>query len=140
MIKMTPLIIELVLWYHTRVSEHPNVAGSEVAPAYREGLDALIANGVIEMDPRAKGLVVGAVNIENTVGSAHRLTERGEKFVEMLLNTPLPTMEWIDPRRGADVVRLGIVEHVMEHIREESRKGKIVLHINGVEGLRNIRR
>lgn len=31
--------------------------------------------------------------------SGYRLTDRGEKFLQMILDTPYPEMEWLDPRK-----------------------------------------
>lgn len=76
---MTPLHIELVLHYHAIPEQHPR----HNAPAVIKYTRDLLAVGLIE---------------EHSSASGYTTTLRGEAYIRMLLNTPLPEVRYVDPR------------------------------------------
>lgn len=83
---MSPLEIDIVLWYHTRAVDYRD--GDFSAPAVRQTIDAFKgALGLLELFPDG----------ERPTGDCrtYRLTERGRAYVTALTALPLPTCQWV---------------------------------------------
>jgi predicted transcriptional regulator len=78
----SPLQIKLLLKIHTTQTLKPNDIPSEI---HRNELKYFITNGLVE---KVEG-----------INHTYALTDKGVAFIEMLLNTPLPELKWIDPRK-----------------------------------------
>ena len=84
---MTPLEIEILLWYHCRAADYRD--GDFSAPAVRDTIDNFRDHlGLIE-------------NRENgrcgDYPCTYRLTDRGEAYVGALKAVPLPVKTWVMP-------------------------------------------
>jgi len=77
----SPLQIKLLLKIYTTQTLKPNDIPAEI---HKSELQYFITNGLVE-------------KVEK-INHTYALTRKGEAFIEMLLNTPLPTLKWIDPR------------------------------------------
>lgn len=77
---MTPYEIKLILHWHSVVDRF----AYDHAPIYGPTMARMISDGLIKKRDDDDRLYV--------------TTERGEKFVEMLCETPLPENRWLDPR------------------------------------------
>lgn len=86
---MSPLEIEILLWYRARGTDFRD--GDFRAPAVREAIDRFRDKD----DLLEKGL--------QTPGSyaAYRLTDRGNAFVAAILALPLPICRWEIPEAEA---------------------------------------
>lgn len=76
---MTPNDIEILLHYYTTPEPHERVS----APAVIKAIKNFRQRGILEDSDNPSGL---------------RVSEKGEKLVEMLCETPDPINVWIDPR------------------------------------------
>lgn len=79
----SPSDIEVLIWYHARVEPHER----HDAPAVSTARLRFLEDGVIEPC--------------DSSGSGYRTTERGRKWLRMILATPYPVQAWIDPREAA---------------------------------------
>ncbi len=77
----SPLQVKLLLKIHTTQTLKPNDIPSEI---HKNELQYFITNGLVEK--------------VKDINHTYALTYKGEAFIEMLLNTPLPTLKWVDPR------------------------------------------
>jgi len=77
----SPLQIKLLLKIHTTQTLKPNDIPAEV---HKSELQYFITNGLVE-------------KVEK-INHTYALTHKGEAFIEMLLNTPVPILKWVDPR------------------------------------------
>jgi len=78
---MTPLKIEMLLWYYSRVEDYRE--GDFSAPAVREAIDSFLADGLLMLSdavPRTR---------------SYCLTDRGEAYVKHLMAIPLPVAVWV---------------------------------------------
>lgn len=83
---MTPLEIDIILWYHTRAVDYRD--GDLSAPAVREAVDRFRdVDGLLELRPPT-----GSGDFRT-----YRLTERGQAYVDALIMTPLPICQWVIP-------------------------------------------
>jgi hypothetical protein len=85
---VTPLEIDIVLWYHTRAVDYRD--GDFSAPAVREIIDNF----------RERDQLLEAIPDTGRASGDHRtyrLTERGDVFVRALTSLPLPMCQWIIP-------------------------------------------
>lgn len=88
---MSPLQIEILLWYHARACDFRD--GEMTATAVRDAIDNFLKGD----------------NLLEPIGSArnagdhrtYRLTARGEFYVEALMTLPLPICRWEIPQRTA---------------------------------------
>lgn len=80
--KRTPNLLEVLLHYHVSPDPHPRID----APAVQGAIDAMLHEGILQSDLSRD--------------SQYALTERGEVWLKMLLDTPLPIRleVWVDPR------------------------------------------
>lgn len=78
--KWRPIDLDFFLHCHYACDPHPR----KNAPAYQEAARALFMKGLIVAD--------------HSTGNNYATTERGQKWLEMILATPLPELRWIDPR------------------------------------------
>lgn len=83
---MTPLCLDILLWYHCRAADYRE--GDFSAPAVREAIDRF----------------VGTLNLLETVPPpnmagyrTYRLTPRGQAYVDHVLSIPLPVCRWEIP-------------------------------------------
>lgn len=83
---MTPLEIDILLWYATRAVDYRD--GDFTAPAVREAIDSFRDDlGLIEpleVDARGSGEL-----------QSYRLTARGRAYVDALTSLPLPICRWV---------------------------------------------
>jgi len=77
---ITPGDIEVLLHYHTNPAPHPR----RDTPAVKEATKRFVCEGLIELDDKKQYI------------TTYITTDRGEAFVKVLCNTPLPTQAWID--------------------------------------------
>jgi len=80
---MTPLEIDIVLWYGTRALDYRD--GDLNAPAVRDAIDAFTKGevGLLELDP------------DRHLNRTYRLTARGRAYFNALCALPLPTCQWV---------------------------------------------
>ncbi len=76
--RWTPLHLELILHYRTKAGPFPQAAASAVVSYTKE----LLAHKLIEPANDKSG---------------YASTARGDAFVEILCNTPLPVQKWVAP-------------------------------------------
>lgn len=78
---MTPFELEVLMHHH--ISSAPFPRQSET---YDETISKFVMGGICETTK------IG--------GSPKKVTilPKGEKWIEMILSTPMPTMMWVDPR------------------------------------------
>jgi len=89
---MTPLQIEILLWYHSRMTDFRE--GDFSAPAVRAAIDAFRdETKLIETIPREK--------LATNVNYTYRLTDRGRAYVDALMTLPLPVCRWEIPASAA---------------------------------------
>jgi len=79
---MTPLHIRLMLHYYAIASEYEPLE----AKATQEYLTELVNDGLLKY------------RVPNDYTNSYEATERGKIWVQMILNTPYPQQEWVDPR------------------------------------------
>lgn len=82
--RMSPSDLELLLHYYHSPDEHERVS----APAIHAGLIHFLGAGILKSRPE----------MNEPWTSSYQVTERGEKFLAMVLNTPYPEHVWADPR------------------------------------------
>lgn len=91
---MTPLGIDIVLWYYSRAVDYRE--GDFAAPAVREAInefrDALNLLEVIPVDGKPR-----------SEHRTYRLTERGRAYVSALIMLPLPVCQWVIPSPATTV-------------------------------------
>lgn len=76
---MTPSDLEVLLHYYTISSPHPR----QTAPAVREAIDRYTYDGILVRVPLV---------------DVFRVTPKGTAWLQMILATPYPREQWIDPR------------------------------------------
>jgi len=74
-----PVEVEVMLYYHVFPDEHPRRNTKAVA-------EALVRFVHLDM------------LFWHTADRTHKITPRGRKWVEMILDTPFPVQSWEDPR------------------------------------------
>jgi DNA-binding PadR family transcriptional regulator len=79
---MSPSDLELLIHCHACPAPHPRLH----APAIQAGLKRFLAAGVIEYETSERK------------GSGYMTTEKGQKWLKMILDTPYPEHRWVDPR------------------------------------------
>ncbi|SRR5258708_18365750 len=103
---MSPLQIEILLHYNSRVDDYRN--GDHNAPAVREAFDwfvrELLLEPVATMTLCKAGLKPEPGRVyfaEKLPTPKYRVTERGRAYVESLCMTPLPQRRevWVTPER-----------------------------------------
>lgn len=89
---MTPLEIDILLWYHTRAVDYRE--GDFSAPAVRQTIDNF--RDVL-------GLLQAVAPDERLDGDyrTYRLTERGRVYLDALMDLPLPEQRWVVPGLAA---------------------------------------
>lgn len=83
--RFSPSDLDVLIWHHTRPAVHPRID----APAVQEGIIRFLKDGILATDNRPDG-------------SGYQTTERGQKWLEMILSTPYPEHVWVDPRINTD--------------------------------------
>jgi hypothetical protein len=77
---LTPLHVEIMLWYNSRAEDMENLR----APAVNEYLRYLMAEGMI--------------TAENAISTrSYKLTEKGQVWLEAVLRLPFPVQRWEIP-------------------------------------------
>lgn len=85
---MSPLEIEIILWYGTRACDYRE--GDFSAPAVRQTIDSFRDElGLIEK--RENGRCGDYL-------CTYRLTDRGQTFFDALCAVPLPVQIWVMPK------------------------------------------
>ena len=79
---MNPVILEMLLKAYYLSKGLPEDAGTQ-SQAHDEGVHWLFVNELIKQDALIEG---------------YHVTTRGSFFVKMMLDTPLPEKQWVDPR------------------------------------------
>lgn len=97
---MTPLALKMLLWFASRdPAPFPNV---ELRPQ-QEILRRFRDEGIVQV---------------GTIVDQPHITARGEAWLAMILETPMPVQQWIDPRGTAPVAHAGQFSGVdLERIR-----------------------
>ena len=90
---MTPLEIDILLWYHTRCVDYRE--GDFSAPAVR-GSMAAFRDHYRLLEPNPEGARVDGDY------RTYRLTPRGEAYVSALTAMPLPVCHWVIPTSSSD--------------------------------------
>jgi hypothetical protein len=85
---MTPLQIEIALYYFSRADDYRD--GDFRAPAVREEIDWFVAKGLLEAAPE-----------HDAYSRKYVATEGLRLYVETLCAIPLPVQQWIIPDRSA---------------------------------------
>ena len=83
---MTPLAVEMLIWFCTRAPEagpFPNIKTHEPQKEIR---NHFLEEGIIEP--------VGAYSSE----PVYRATDKGQAWLTMVCGTPMPEQRWVDPR------------------------------------------
>lgn len=83
---MTPVEIEVLLHYHCRCEEHPNIK----APAFQRAATRLVARSILEIEPHPEDNTA-----PGTTPPSWRTAERGKALVEALCRVPFPEKKWI---------------------------------------------
>ncbi len=78
---MTPNDIEILIHYHSCPEPHPRIH----APAVEDSIRNFLADGILELRKTDK---------EDTF----RTTEKGRAWLQMILDTPYPTLVWVDEK------------------------------------------
>lgn len=89
---MTPLALEMLIYYCTRSQPAAGPFPNERMEPQKEILRNLRAKEVL---------------VEQQVGDGntyHEATAKGQAWLAMILETPLPVQQWIDPRAGSFTV------------------------------------
>jgi hypothetical protein len=73
---MTPVEIEVLMYYYFMTDDHPRVD----TPAVKEAIDMWTNAGILKPDTKD-------------------ITLKGGVLVKMLCNTPIPVRTWADPRK-----------------------------------------
>jgi len=82
---VTPYEIDILLWYYTRVSDHPTVA---VNPPIWAGTRQDFLNcGLLELDGDR---------------AAYKLTDKGQAYCRHLTEVQIPICKWVQPPTAAD--------------------------------------
>ncbi len=76
---MTPSDLEILVHCHVSPDPHPRLH----APAVKDAIRQFLADGIIK---RVSVDIYGS-------------TERGEMWLEMILDTPMPVYQLVDPRK-----------------------------------------
>lgn len=87
---MTPLALEMLIWFCTRAAEAGPFPNLKTHEPQKEIRNWMRADGIIEpwddLSPEP----------------VYRATERGQAWLRMILATPMPVLQWIDPRTPPD--------------------------------------
>ena len=86
---MTPLALEMLVWFHTRAAAAGPFEGIERGP---------------QSEIMRQFLVEGIIEPYDSTSPAHtyRTTDKGRAWLEMILDTPQPKLVWADPRMPAE--------------------------------------
>lgn len=80
---MTPLALEMLIWFRTRAPAAGSFPNIERGPQ-KEIVDWFLREGVIL---QCEGVHAG-----------FKTTERGDAWLKLCLDTPMPVQLWVDPR------------------------------------------
>ena len=76
---VSPSDLEVLIHFHCCPTPHPRMH----SPAVMSAVDKFVEAGILQ---------------ESDEESGYATTERGRKFLDMILATPYPQHVWIDPR------------------------------------------
>lgn len=83
---MTPLAMEMLIWFFTRPAEAGPFPNINYGPQ-SEIVQWFLREGIIEpFEDKSPALT-------------YRTTPRGEAWLTMCLETPMPVQVWVDPRK-----------------------------------------
>ena len=60
------------------------------------------ANATLEAELKFQRL--GLIKVDHNEGPVPQITDKGQMFLEMLKETPMPVKKWADPRKGNEQV------------------------------------
>ena len=83
---MTPLALEMLIWFHTRAPADATFPNIRKGPQ-SEIVDWFLREGII-------------FQVENA-DFGFKTTERGDAWLKLCLDTPMPVQLWVDPRNKA---------------------------------------
>lgn len=81
----SPLIIEIMLHYHTRTTDYGEADNNADAPAVKEATEWLRDNGLLES------------NAEDAGGRCYDITPKGTTYVGFLQDVQMPVQKWVKP-------------------------------------------
>lgn len=82
---MSPLQIEILLWYHSRASDYRDADFS--SPPVRDAIDCF----------RDKSCMIEAIPRDLVERATYRLTDKGAAFIRHILALPMPVCHWEIP-------------------------------------------
>lgn len=97
---MTPYEIDVLLWYHCRALDHPDMERNP--PVWRPTITGFMEERLVRR--------VEVSEQNPTYPRCYSLTDRGRAYAESLQRVPLPVAAWItewptdEPTRKADAV------------------------------------
>lgn len=91
---MTPLALEMLIWFHTRAAAAGPFEGLERGPQ-SEIMRQFLTEGIIEPYDGT------------SPAHTYRTTDKGRAWLDMILATPQPRLVWADPRLADDRDILG---------------------------------
>jgi len=102
---MTPLALEMLLWFCTRTAEAGPFPNLKTHEPQKEIRNWMLADGIIEpWDFFSREPI-------------YRATDKGRAWLDMILATPMPEQKWVDPRTEvSNKSPLDIQAELMEQI------------------------
>jgi hypothetical protein len=86
---MTPLAVEMLIWFATRAAEAGPFQGIRECQPQKEIRNWFLRDGIIEpWDAYSPEPI-------------YRTTEKGRRWLDLICDTPMPVQKWIDPREAA---------------------------------------
>lgn len=83
---MTPLALEMLIWFCTRAPEAGPFENIRLGPQ-SEIVEWFLRDGIVTQEPVP--LLV------------YRATDKGHAWLSLILATPMPKQVWVDPREAA---------------------------------------
>jgi len=81
---MTPLAMEMLIWFYTRAPEAGEFPNIRLGPQSAI-VDGFLADAIIEQ-------------VEGFSTPIFKTTLKGEAWLKLALQTPVPVQQWVDPR------------------------------------------
>lgn len=80
---MSPLALDILVWYSTRAAAAGSFENFDMQPQ-QEIITYFVAQGILTPDI--------------DVPDFYRPTDKGRAWLDMILDTPMPVQQWLDPR------------------------------------------
>ncbi len=100
--RMSPLVVRMFLHCYGYGTIR-DFEGGHNAKGYQDARNQLFENRLIKSDESDSGFEV-------------KITQRGQKFAQMILSTPLPDAVWVDPREQVNEERWPVEEALTQLI------------------------